>query len=52
MERGIVWRQIMMTGGMLVVAVALTFTMFYKRNMLLEFPSGMFWALTGGTPKP
>lgn len=30
------------------IAVSLTHTMFTKREMMLGFPSAMFWALTGG----
>lgn len=32
----------------MLVALGLTITMFVSRSMLLGFPSGIFWALTGG----
>ena len=31
-----------------LIPLALTFLMFHTRNMMLGFPSGMFWAITGG----
>jgi len=38
----------MLTGTFLAAALVLTFTMFHTRNMVLGFPCGIFWALTGG----
>lgn len=29
------------------IAAALTYTMFHSKNMMLGFPSAIFWALTG-----
>jgi len=34
--------------ALLAIAVALTFIMFLSRNMMLGFPSAMFWAIMGG----
>ena len=31
-----------------VLAVSLTITMFFTRNAMLSYPSGMFWAILGG----
>ena len=34
--------------ALLAIAVALTFTMFHTKQMMLGFPSAMFWAILGG----
>ena len=34
--------------ALLAIALALTFVMFLSRNMMLGFPSAMFWAIMGG----
>ena len=35
-------------GTLLFVAVVLTFAMFRAREMMLGFPCGIFWAISGG----